>query len=245
MVCNNCNTTFEGNYCPKCGQKENSGRIIFRESAREILEHYFDFDAPLFHTIKMMITSPGSLIRDYIHGKRKSYSHPVRYFILILAVYLLVVNILDFNPIKTYTEAMGAREIANTEAPVVKASDFFRTHINTFLIVFAFMLAFWGKLFNLKSGYHFVEYLALSFFVVAEYLFFSVFIVFLCLISPKFFLLNYFIVLLYPIYVFMSFRREKFFISLVRSICISLLSWISYVVISFTISYFIVNIFGL
>ncbi len=244
-LCKNCGTQFEGNFCPNCGQRLNSGRIIFRESAKDVLEHYFDFDAPLFRTIKGMVTNPGKLIKEYIAGKRKSYSHPFRYFVLVLAIYLVLKNLLDFDPIQTVSEISGSQRAPNPNSVISKASNYFSNHINTFLLVFAFTIALFSKLFNLKSKIYFVEYLTLGFFIVAQYMFFSIFILLGSYISPYVFILNYLVVFLYPVYVLISFHSGNLALRVLKSVLISILAWVSYAFLGFSISVFIVQVFGL
>ncbi len=245
MVCNNCATEFEGNFCPNCGQRPNSGRIVFKESARDILEHYFDFDTPLFRTITGLITRPGELIREYIFGKRKSYSHPVRYYILILAIYLVVQNLLDFDPIRAVGEMMGVTEQPNPDSPQTKGSYFFRNNINLFLLIYAFFLAMFNKLFFRKQGIYFVEYFALSLFVISQYILFGIFIVLGTSISPYIFLINYLLVLIYPVYVIFKFHEGKWYARLFKGFFINLFAWICYVTVGQFISIFIVLAFDL
>lgn len=245
ITCKNCGTEFEGNYCPNCGQKPNLGRIVFKESARDVLEHYFDFDAPLFRTIKRMITNPGELIRGYIHGKRKSYSHPFRFFILSLALYIIVQQLIGFDPVATFSEILGAREMPNPDSVGTKGSNFFSSHVNSFLLMYAFTLSVFSKLFFRKSGFHYVEYLALAFFVIAEYILIDTFVILATLISPYFFIINYLIVLIYPIYVLVSFHQKTSFWNIFKASCTSVLAWILYAVISQFIAIFIVLTFNL
>lgn len=163
LVCNNCRTEFEGNFCPNCGQRSNSGRIVFRESVRDVLEHYFDFDAPLIRTVKGLITNPGKLIREYIAGRRKSYSHPFRYFIFVLAIYLILKSFLDFDPIQMVSDLRGVEQVPSPDTTIAKASNYFSNHINAFLLIFALTIALFSKLFNFRSKVYFVEYLTLGF----------------------------------------------------------------------------------
>lgn len=245
ITCKNCGTNYEGNFCPNCGQKTNEGRIILRESVRDVLEHYFDFDAPLFRTIKGMIINPGKVIRDYIFGRRKTYSHPFRYYILVLAIYLILKSATDFDPIETFSQAIGAQEMPNPDSPATKASQFFSRHINVFLIFYALTLALFNKLFNRKAGYYFVEYLVLGFFIAAQYVFFSIFITGASVISPLIFLLNYLILIFYPMYVMVSFHEGGLFVRIIKAFFTAILGWVLYVVISQFISIFIVTTFGL
>ncbi len=245
LVCNNCRTEFEGNFCPNCGQRSNSGRIVFRESVRDVLEHYFDFDAPLIRTVKGLITNPGKLIREYIAGRRKSYSHPFRYFIFVLATYLILKSFLDFDPIQMVSDLRGVEQVPSPDTTIAKASNYFSNHINAFLLIFALTIALFSKLFNFRSKVYFVEYLTLGFFVIGEYMLFSIFILIASTISAKFFLLNYLVVFLYPVYVLVSFHSGNLFLRILKSLLISVLAWTSYSFLGFTISIFIVKIFGL
>ncbi len=244
-ICKNCGTEFEGNFCPNCGQRPNSGRIVFRESARDVLEHYFDFDAPLFRTIKGLITQPDKVIREYIFGMRKKYSHPFRYFILVLAVYLVIKTLTGFDPIQTFSEIVGAKETPDPNAIATKGSNLFSNHINTFLLIYAFTIALFSKIFNLRAQYHFVEHLALGFFIVAQYMFFSVFVTLASFISPYFFLTNYLLVFIYPMYVMVKFHDGNLFLRIIKAFFASVLAWISYAFLGFRISVEIVKIFGL
>lgn len=245
MTCNNCGTELTVTFCPNCGQRKNSGRIIFKESTREILEHYFDFDTPLFRTIKGLIIHPSKVIKEYIFGKRKSYAHPFRYFILVLAIYIIIKSLLDFDPIKVFSEVMGARELPDPNAVSTKGSNFFSNHINTFLLLYAITIAAFSKLFNRKSGFYFSEYLVLGFFIVAQYMFFSIFITILSYASPYFFVLNYILILIYPMYVLISFHEGKVVLRVIKAFLISVLAWLMYAILGQAISIFIVIYFGL
>lgn len=245
MNCNNCGTELSGTFCPSCGQRRNSGRIVLKESAREVLEHYFDFDTPLFRTIKGLTTKPSKIIKEYIFGKRKSYAHPFRYFILVLAVYIIIKNLISFDPIKVFSEVVGAREMPDSNAVSTKGSNFFSSHINSFLFLYTFTLASFAKLFNRKSGFYFIEYLVLGFFVIAQYMFFSIFITLLSNVSPYFFILNYVLILFYPMYVLVTFHEGTMISKTVKAFFVSMLAWFFYALLGQTISIFIVIYFNL
>ncbi len=245
MECRNCQTSFEGNFCPNCGQKPNSGRIVLKETARDILEHYFDFDTPLFRTIKGMITNPGRVVREYIFGKRKSYSHPLRYYILTLALYLIIKSLTGFDPIETFSEVVGARQAPDPNAIGTKASYYFSNHINVFMIIYAFTIMLFGKLFNWRKQYYMIEYLALGFFIVSQYVFFSLFITLATIISPYFFVINYLLLLIYPIYVMVSFHEGGLVLRIIKAFFTAVLAWVLYVFLGQTLARFIVISFGL
>ncbi len=243
IVCNNCETGFEGNFCPNCGQRPNSGRIVLKESVREVLEHYFDLDAPFFKTVKDLFIRPGELARNYIHGQRKPYAHPIRYFILILALYLLVKALLGFNPVQTFGEAVGSADY-NPDAPDTRASNFFSEHINTFLFLFVCTLGIFSKLFFIRSKYHFAEHLTLSFYIVSQYIFISLFVILLSQVSSRIFFVNYLVVLIYPTYVLMSFHEGFWAWRLIKSLLAVILAWAIYAISGFLLSRIIVEVFN-
>ncbi|MEQ9033828.1 DUF3667 domain-containing protein [Gracilimonas sp.] len=209
------------------------------------MEHYFDFDAPLFRTIKGMITKPGKIIREYIHGKRKSYAHPFRFYVLILAMYIIVQQLISFDPISTFSEILGAREAPNPDTAATKGSYFYARHINIFMLIYAFTLSLFSRLFFRKSGFHYAEYLALAFFVIAEYVFINTFIMLGTLISPYFFVLNYLLVLIYPIYVLLSFHQQYNFRNILKAIATSIFAWVLYVLSGQALAILIIKLFNL
>ena len=97
--CLNCGTEIQENYCSKCGQPTNTTRITFKETINNFLSIAFSFEGPLWLTIRLLITNPGKLYRDYISGKRKIYYKPVAFFILVTVVYLIIRALIDFDPL--------------------------------------------------------------------------------------------------------------------------------------------------
>jgi len=71
--CLNCGTVIHNNYCSRCGQLTDTGRITFKETFANFLRIAFAFEGPLWKTIRLLITNPGKLFREYIGGKRKTY----------------------------------------------------------------------------------------------------------------------------------------------------------------------------
>ncbi len=241
--CKNCDYKFDGNYCPNCGQKDNSGRIILRESLAEVFSAHFDLDAPLFRTIRDMFYRPGAMIRNYIFGKRKYYMNPVRYFLLMLGLYLIVDGITGFDPIVTFGEILDVKEQPNPNSISTRSSGFFRDHINSFLFVFVFTLAICSKLFNVRSIYTLPEYLVLAFFTTGQYLFVSIFVILLSFVNPAFFLINYGFVLLFPVFVLVQFHEKKPILNTIKNLIAVLFGWLLYAMLGFVISMFIIQNF--
>jgi hypothetical protein len=89
-TCKNCNKKFNGKYCNNCGQKHYSDSDKHISSIFKETFHYFThFEGTLFSTLKVIYFHSGKLSVDYCNGIRKKYFHPVSFYFLIVALYLV------------------------------------------------------------------------------------------------------------------------------------------------------------
>jgi hypothetical protein len=88
--CLNCNAQVYGKYCHICGQEN----IEPKETAWHLVTHFFQdithFDGKFFSTVKLLITRPGFLSREYMAGRRVSYLNPIRMYIFTSAFFFLI-----------------------------------------------------------------------------------------------------------------------------------------------------------
>jgi hypothetical protein len=90
-TCKNCNNLFEGNYCSSCGQKNYSDSDKHFSSILKETFHYFThFEGSIFTTLKAIYAHPAKLSLDYCNGVRKKYFKPVSFYLLIVAIYLIL-----------------------------------------------------------------------------------------------------------------------------------------------------------
>jgi len=82
-ACPNCGAELYGDYCSKCGQPAHLHRTL-GHMIEEFLHGLLHFDTRAWRTLPMLVFRPGTLTREYIHGKRAKYISP-------LAMYLLIV----------------------------------------------------------------------------------------------------------------------------------------------------------
>ncbi len=89
-ICLNCNTSLQGRYCHVCGQEN----IEPKESVWHLVNHFFQdithFDGKFFSTVKLLITKPGFLSKEYMLGKRASYLNPIRMYVFTSAIFFLI-----------------------------------------------------------------------------------------------------------------------------------------------------------
>lgn len=91
--CLNCGThQGDANYCPTCGQFNNSHKPSILELIRDALENLFAFDSRFYRSLIPLLWRPGRLSRDFNEGKRSRYVLPIRLFILITILLIAAVS---------------------------------------------------------------------------------------------------------------------------------------------------------
>ena len=89
-TCQNCGTLEEGAYCSRCGQKQVTGRFTLRSVLSTALAELADVDRGSLATAYRLTTEPGTLVRDYWSRRTQSFINPVRYFLVAVAGYQVV-----------------------------------------------------------------------------------------------------------------------------------------------------------
>jgi hypothetical protein len=97
--CLNCGhfLSEDDNFCPRCGQLNDTRRPTFMDWVREILGDFFAYDSRLINSIKPLLTQPGQLSIDYIKGKRASHIHPIRLYLIVSFVLFLFISLSNFK----------------------------------------------------------------------------------------------------------------------------------------------------
>jgi hypothetical protein len=93
-ICLNCETPLrpEDNYCPNCGQKNDSHKIPVKHLFIEFIEDLFHFDTKLWNTLKASFTKPGKITLDYLEGKRARYVPPVKFYVFVSFIFFLLLG---------------------------------------------------------------------------------------------------------------------------------------------------------
>lgn len=105
MSCKNCGTHLpeQADFCPSCGQSVKEVSRPWLEFARETLDELFDFDGRMLVSMRMLLTRPGFLSYEYIHGRRVAYTSPIRMYLIISLVFFFVLPLIlpDAPPAET------------------------------------------------------------------------------------------------------------------------------------------------
>jgi hypothetical protein len=80
----------ESRYCPACGQSTRIFRRPWLQVLREVLDELFEFDGRMLVSLRLLLTRPGELPRDYNAGRRAAHTSPVRMYLLISVVFFFV-----------------------------------------------------------------------------------------------------------------------------------------------------------
>lgn len=92
MQCKNCHNLLQGNFCHKCGQKAILKPLSLKECINLFLGS-LNFDSQIFMTLKKLISQPDKIVRDYLLGRRKRYTNPIKFYILTLTIQIFVITI--------------------------------------------------------------------------------------------------------------------------------------------------------
>lgn len=81
-------------FCPACGQETNVRPPRLGEFLQQFGGAYFATEGALWRTLKLLLMKPGELTRQYLAGRRKHYVLPLRLYLTISLVVLLLIRVL-------------------------------------------------------------------------------------------------------------------------------------------------------
>ena len=80
-------------FCPTCGQETRIGSPTLAEFLQQFGGAYFSTEGALWRTLKLLLLQPGELTRQYLAGRRKHHVLPLRLYLSISLVLLIVVQL--------------------------------------------------------------------------------------------------------------------------------------------------------
>lgn len=103
-ICLNCNNTYTGNYCNRCGQSKKTARLSFTHGVKNIFGGLSHMEHGFWGTLFELLYRPGYMIGDFIRGKRAHHLGPFHALFLLAALYILLVKFVDPNALKQEEE---------------------------------------------------------------------------------------------------------------------------------------------
>jgi Protein of unknown function (DUF3667) len=94
-ACANCGQAFEApppNFCPRCGQESRVRAPRLMEFVQQFGGAYFSTEGALWRTIRLLLFKPGELTQRYLAGQRKHYVLPLRLYLTVSLLALIILR---------------------------------------------------------------------------------------------------------------------------------------------------------
>ena len=89
--CHNCGMEFRDNFCPRCGQRAEVGRVGWN-SIRDNVAILWGLDSrSLTYTLVQLFGRPGYMVREYISGHRQVSFPPIK-MLVIVCLFVVVIE---------------------------------------------------------------------------------------------------------------------------------------------------------
>jgi hypothetical protein len=177
VLCKNCDTPIQSNYCPDCGQARKTERITFRNILSDFFEQVTELDTGFLRTLKGLTLRPGHMIREYILGKRKPYMRPFQFYLIMLAVYFAFNELMDIDVMEAGNQfsrniapaQANARQQEVQNAASQLAGKYMKLMLSFLMVTQAFSLRWLYR----KSGLYLAEMLVVAMFLTGYHYIFS------------------------------------------------------------------------
>ena len=89
--CQNCQTPLAGDYCGNCGQRNVDLEQPIWSLVADVIKETFEVDGRAWLTIKTLFRRPGTLTSEFLAGRRRRYTPPLRlYLVTSISFFVLV-----------------------------------------------------------------------------------------------------------------------------------------------------------
>ncbi len=80
--CRNCQTPLAGEYCANCGQRNLDLERPIWSLVGDVLKETFEVDGRAWLTLRTLFRYPGKLTSDFLDGRRRTYTSPLRLYLV-------------------------------------------------------------------------------------------------------------------------------------------------------------------
>ena len=120
--CLNCGHPLDlsDKFCSNCSQANSTKKLSIKDFLDEFFASFISYDSKLLKTLSSLLLKPGKITRDYINGKRVSYTNPFRFLLSLAIVYFLILGItgdfeqIDFFPTQEKASTFDLRATIDT-----------------------------------------------------------------------------------------------------------------------------------
>jgi hypothetical protein len=86
-VCANCHATLGGAFCQACGQKAVGPDVSLHDFFHEAFHEFLHVDGKIVQTLRLLLTKPGMLTKEFLDGRRVRYISPLRVYLTCSVVF--------------------------------------------------------------------------------------------------------------------------------------------------------------
>ncbi|MBO0342864.1 MAG: DUF3667 domain-containing protein [Bacteroidota bacterium] len=92
VKCLNCGHPLDisDKYCPNCSQANSTKKLTLRDFFDEFFSSLINYDSKLLKTLYALLLRPGRITKDYVNGKRITYTNPFRFLLSLAFLYFLM-----------------------------------------------------------------------------------------------------------------------------------------------------------
>ena len=88
--CRNCGDVMAGPFCSACGQKDLNLERPLTHLLGEFFREAFDLDGRAWRTARTLFRHPGLLTREFLAGRRRLYTPPLRLYLAISVTFFVL-----------------------------------------------------------------------------------------------------------------------------------------------------------
>ncbi|MCK0161852.1 DUF3667 domain-containing protein [Allomuricauda sp. F6463D] len=94
VKCLNCGHPLDvsDKYCPNCSQANSTKKLTLKVFFDEFFSSLINYDSKLLRTLSALLLRPGRITKDYVNGKRITYTNPFRFLLSLAFLYFLLIT---------------------------------------------------------------------------------------------------------------------------------------------------------
>ena len=176
QLCKCCGAELEGKFCSNCGQRADTKRLTAKSLWVDFVYSIGNIDRGIVYTLKRLFTHPGSMIKEYLEGRRVVYTKPITLLIVLTTILGLLSSLMYYSQtgkipgsnVNRNVEVDGLVEILGImEVVLEKVLD--NTLILSLLMIpfFAWMTRLFFRKYGARS-YNYAELLFMNIFMTCQ-----------------------------------------------------------------------------
>ncbi len=170
--CLNCRAPLSDRFCARCGQDSRLGRLSFRQVLSDTADELFKLELPIARTVTQLAWRPGWVATSYVEGRRRDFTNPLKYCLLITAISVIVLQIWSLPEIDAEV-LMENGEPDEFQAAWFDAMDLVQDWSTRYAAIVTLLLlpvlAGLSRLAFLRSGRNFAEHCVLGLYIHGQW----------------------------------------------------------------------------